>query len=108
MRRMVPHSGYLSSPQTTKCTLNLEASARRAPVGVKQVYIYKAEQVSGVLGVESSSNNDSPPHQHRLQNEMWGFLFYCYGGVRQCGYGVHGGNTFSLNGISSIGDLRRK
>jgi len=21
------------------------------------------------------------------------FLFYCYGGVRQCGYGVHGGNT---------------
>jgi len=24
---------------------------------------------------------------------VWGFLFYCYGGVRQCGYGVHGGNT---------------
>ena len=24
---------------------------------------------------------------------VWGLLFYCYGGVRQCGYGVHGGNT---------------
>ena len=60
------------SLQSPKYTLNLEASARRAPVGVKQVciYIYKAEQVSGVLGVESLSNNDSPPHRHRLQNEM--------------------------------------
>ena len=56
----------------SKYTLKLEASARRAPVGVKQVSIYicKAKQVSGVLGVESLSNNDSPPHRHRLQNEM--------------------------------------
>ena len=69
-RRVIGNSPYQSIP--TKCTLNLEASARRAPVGEnKYVYIYiKAKQVSGVLGVESSSNNDSPPHRHRLQNEM--------------------------------------
>jgi hypothetical protein len=44
---------------------------RRRP---KMYYIYmynQAKQVSRVLGVESSSNNDSPPHRHRLQTRCF-------------------------------------
>ena len=49
---------------------SFSASCPRRRETSMYIYIYKAEQVSGVLGVESSSNNDSPPHRHRLQNEM--------------------------------------
>jgi hypothetical protein len=36
------------------------------------IHIYnQAKQVSRVLGVESSSNNDSPPHRHRLQTRCF-------------------------------------
>ena len=86
----------------TKYTLNIEASAQsRLRRRETSKYIYmNSERVSGMLGVESSSNSDSPPHRHRLQTRcfpgwVWGFLIYCYGGLRQGGYGVHGGNTMN-------------
>jgi len=84
----------LRPKKDTKYTLNIEASAQsRLRRRETSKYIYmKSERVSGMLGVESSSNSDSPPHQHRLQTRcfpgwVWGFLFYCYG--------VHGGNTMN-------------
>ena len=92
----------LRPKKDTKYTLNIEASAQsRLHRRETSKYIYmKSERVSGMLGVETSSNSDSPPHRHRLQTRcfpgwVWGFLFYCYSGVRQGGYGVHGGNTMN-------------